>query len=274
MSSELVPIPRRDLARAGMESLPAAIGRAGEAAAWRFIEFLRGDHPEPQASQNSRVPALRQIPAQSRITEDRESSGVGGHAHAVTVGVDAQCARHNLDGYRRAGIASVCHRECPGSHRSGCGQNCGELRRAGVIQRGMRCDAVYDYSDVGSVEREWKAGSFACLRYRLAGIGETASEDSEHRWARCLHSGTPTLPKNSPNSVTCWATGNSAQKSPVRPKPQVQAIRRPLRVRRFALGSFRPPVPTKLASAALGCMHGRTANVRSRQICRHGHPPR
>jgi integrase/recombinase XerD len=40
MSAELVPIPRRDLARAGMESLPAAIGRAGEAAAWRFIEFF------------------------------------------------------------------------------------------------------------------------------------------------------------------------------------------------------------------------------------------
>jgi integrase/recombinase XerD len=40
MSSELVPIPRRDLARAGMENLPAAVGRAGEAAAWRFIEFF------------------------------------------------------------------------------------------------------------------------------------------------------------------------------------------------------------------------------------------
>jgi integrase/recombinase XerD len=40
MSAELVPIPRRDLSRAGMESLPAAIGRAGEAAAWRFIEFF------------------------------------------------------------------------------------------------------------------------------------------------------------------------------------------------------------------------------------------
>jgi integrase/recombinase XerD len=40
MSTELVPIPRRDLARAGMENLPAAVGRAGEAAAWRFIEFF------------------------------------------------------------------------------------------------------------------------------------------------------------------------------------------------------------------------------------------
>ncbi len=40
MSSELVPIPRRDLARAGMENLPAAVGRASEAAAWRFIEFF------------------------------------------------------------------------------------------------------------------------------------------------------------------------------------------------------------------------------------------
>ncbi len=40
MSSELVPIPRRELSRAGLEALPAAIGRAGDAAAWRFIEFF------------------------------------------------------------------------------------------------------------------------------------------------------------------------------------------------------------------------------------------
>jgi hypothetical protein len=40
MSAELVPIPPRDLARTGLDRLPAAIGRAGEAAAWRFIEFF------------------------------------------------------------------------------------------------------------------------------------------------------------------------------------------------------------------------------------------
>ena len=41
MTSELVPIPpRRDLARAGFNSLPAAIARAGQRAAWRFIEFF------------------------------------------------------------------------------------------------------------------------------------------------------------------------------------------------------------------------------------------
>src|ERR1700734_4152571 len=40
MSTELVPIPARDLARTGLDRLPAAIGRAGEAAAWRFIEFF------------------------------------------------------------------------------------------------------------------------------------------------------------------------------------------------------------------------------------------
>ena len=40
MSSEIAPIPPRDLARTGFEKLPAAIGRAGEAAAWRFIEFF------------------------------------------------------------------------------------------------------------------------------------------------------------------------------------------------------------------------------------------
>src|SRR5271154_1677526 len=40
MSGELVPIPRRDLSRAGLEALPAAIARSGEAAAWRFVEFF------------------------------------------------------------------------------------------------------------------------------------------------------------------------------------------------------------------------------------------
>jgi integrase/recombinase XerD len=40
MSSGLVPIPRRELARAGLENLPPVIVRAGEAAAWRFVEFF------------------------------------------------------------------------------------------------------------------------------------------------------------------------------------------------------------------------------------------
>jgi len=40
VSSELVPIPRRDLTRAGLERMPAVIGRAGNAAAFRFIEFF------------------------------------------------------------------------------------------------------------------------------------------------------------------------------------------------------------------------------------------
>ena len=41
MSSSLANIPpRRDLVRAGLEKLPAMIARAGENAAWRFIEFF------------------------------------------------------------------------------------------------------------------------------------------------------------------------------------------------------------------------------------------
>jgi site-specific recombinase XerD len=39
-SSSLIPIPRRDLGRAGIDKLPAPIARAGEEAAWRFIEFF------------------------------------------------------------------------------------------------------------------------------------------------------------------------------------------------------------------------------------------
>jgi integrase/recombinase XerD len=40
MSSELVPIPSRELTRAGLEHFPAVIGRAGEGAARRFVEFF------------------------------------------------------------------------------------------------------------------------------------------------------------------------------------------------------------------------------------------
>ena len=38
--AEIVPIPSRNLVRAGFEQLPRAIIRAGEAAAWRFVEFF------------------------------------------------------------------------------------------------------------------------------------------------------------------------------------------------------------------------------------------
>src|ERR1019366_8498091 len=37
---DIVPIPSRDLNRAGLENLPTAIARAGEGAAWRFAEFF------------------------------------------------------------------------------------------------------------------------------------------------------------------------------------------------------------------------------------------
>jgi hypothetical protein len=40
MSHDMVPIPSRDLDRAGLERLPAMIARAGEGAAWRFVEFF------------------------------------------------------------------------------------------------------------------------------------------------------------------------------------------------------------------------------------------
>jgi hypothetical protein len=40
MNSGLVPIPKRELTRAGIDALPAVIARAGERAAWRFIEFF------------------------------------------------------------------------------------------------------------------------------------------------------------------------------------------------------------------------------------------
>jgi hypothetical protein len=40
MTQEIVPIPTRDLARAGFENLPVTIARAGVKAAWRFIEFF------------------------------------------------------------------------------------------------------------------------------------------------------------------------------------------------------------------------------------------
>src|SRR6476646_2403573 len=40
MNQNLVPIPTRQLGRAGLQKLPAAITGAGERASWRFIEFF------------------------------------------------------------------------------------------------------------------------------------------------------------------------------------------------------------------------------------------
>jgi site-specific recombinase XerD len=40
MTQDLIPIPARQLSRAGLEYLPAPIARAGQQAAWRFIEFF------------------------------------------------------------------------------------------------------------------------------------------------------------------------------------------------------------------------------------------
>lgn len=40
MNSSLVPIPKRELTRAGLENVPGVIARAGERAAWRFVEFF------------------------------------------------------------------------------------------------------------------------------------------------------------------------------------------------------------------------------------------
>src|SRR5947209_8439946 len=44
MDSGIIPVPpnpnRRDLVRAGLNALPAAVVRAGERASWRFIEFF------------------------------------------------------------------------------------------------------------------------------------------------------------------------------------------------------------------------------------------
>jgi integrase len=40
MSADLVPIPRRGLGRTGFGKLPAIVVRAGDRAAWRFVEFF------------------------------------------------------------------------------------------------------------------------------------------------------------------------------------------------------------------------------------------
>ena len=47
MSHELVPIPPQDLSRAGLETLPAIVKRAGENAAWRFVEFFTANIRNP-----------------------------------------------------------------------------------------------------------------------------------------------------------------------------------------------------------------------------------
>src|SRR4051812_43586994 len=40
MTSDVIQIPNRQLGRAGLDSLPGPISRAGEKAAWRFVEFF------------------------------------------------------------------------------------------------------------------------------------------------------------------------------------------------------------------------------------------
>jgi site-specific recombinase XerD len=40
MDSSFVPVPRREILRAGFQNVPAAISRAGQHATWRFIEFF------------------------------------------------------------------------------------------------------------------------------------------------------------------------------------------------------------------------------------------
>src|SRR5438876_6138296 len=40
MQPALVPVPRREILRAGFENVPAAISRAGDRATWRFVEFF------------------------------------------------------------------------------------------------------------------------------------------------------------------------------------------------------------------------------------------
>jgi integrase/recombinase XerD len=57
MSSEIIPIPPHDLSRAGLENLPAVIGRAGERAAWRFIEFFTANI----RNKNTRVAYTRAV---------------------------------------------------------------------------------------------------------------------------------------------------------------------------------------------------------------------
>src|SRR5436190_23684777 len=40
MEPALVPVPRREILRAGFENLPGVISRAGDRATWRFVEFF------------------------------------------------------------------------------------------------------------------------------------------------------------------------------------------------------------------------------------------
>jgi len=67
MSHELSNIPPRDLGRAGFESLPAIITRAGERASWRFIEFFTATI----RNKNTRVAYARAVGQFFRWCEQR-----------------------------------------------------------------------------------------------------------------------------------------------------------------------------------------------------------
>jgi len=47
MNHEIIPISPQDLSRPGLEKLPAIVARAGENAAWRFVEFFTANIRNP-----------------------------------------------------------------------------------------------------------------------------------------------------------------------------------------------------------------------------------
>src|SRR5438132_4706313 len=71
MNSELVPVPnRREIIRAGFDQLPAAILRAGDRAAWRFVEFFTANI----RNKNTRA-AYAQAVAQFFLWSERRGVG-------------------------------------------------------------------------------------------------------------------------------------------------------------------------------------------------------
>ena len=80
-----MPIPSRDLARAGLETLPAAIGRAGVDAAWRFVEFFAATI----RNRNTRAAYAQARALQSRGFEKRGVSGAGLAGGRGVPGIDA-----------------------------------------------------------------------------------------------------------------------------------------------------------------------------------------
>jgi hypothetical protein len=107
MSSGLVPIPQRDLSRAGPENLPAIIGRVGEAAGLALRRILYGEHQEQEYARRlcpCRRPIFRMVREASLSFARRNPSCRGRSLYR-----GLPCASVSLDSFPLFSVCGLIH---------------------------------------------------------------------------------------------------------------------------------------------------------------------